>query len=214
MPIDRDHAFADGVAFARPKPAFFRILNWTAKSRAAQAWAQFDRSAKVAKGCLLGPNAWCINSLGKPDNITLAARVVCRGVLRLEQFGEGRIIVGEDSYLGDDTLLSSAVGIEIGQRVLIAHGVQIFDNDSHPLDAAARRRDFLALTQGGKREPISARPIRIGDDAWIGLQALIMKGVTIGEGAVVAAGAVVARDVPPGAVVAGNPAVLVKTIGA
>jgi acetyltransferase-like isoleucine patch superfamily enzyme len=212
MPIDRDHAFADGVGYARPKPALFRVLNWTAPSRAARAWAQFDRGAHVTKGCLLGPNAWCVNSLKQPERIALAARVVCRGLLRLEQFGEGRITVGEDSYLGDDTLLSSAIGIEIGRRVLVAHGVQIFDNDSHPLDPEARRRDFLALTQGGKREPISAGPIRIGDDAWIGMQALVMKGVTIGEGAVVAAGAVVARDVPAGAVVAGNPAVLVKTI--
>jgi acetyltransferase-like isoleucine patch superfamily enzyme len=131
----------------------------------------------------------------------------------VENFGVGRITIGEESYVGDDCLLSSATGIDVGARVLMAHGVQIFDNDSHPVDADSRRRDYRAVRSGGLREPVSMQPVRIGDDAWVGFGAVILKGVEIGRGAVVAAGSVVASDVPEGTVVAGNPARVVKIIG-
>ncbi len=62
-----------------------------------------------------------------------------------------------------------------------------------------------------KRWPITAKgPITIENEAWVGTAAIILSGVTIGEGAVVAAGAVVTRDVPAGAIVAGNPARIIK----
>ena len=138
--------------------------------------------------------------------------MICRGLLRVENFGVGQITIGEESYVGDDCLLSSAAGIELGARVLLAHGVQIFDNDSHPVDAEARRRDYLAVRSGGPREAVSTRPVHIGNDAWVGFGAVILKGAKIGRGAVVAAGSVVVSDVPDGAVVAGNPARVVKTI--
>lgn len=67
-------------------------------------------------------------------------------------------------------------------------------------------RDFHPLDQG---EEIR-RPVHIGKNAWIACQVTILKGVTIGEGAVVAAGSIVTRDVPPYTVVAGNPAKIVK----
>ena len=56
------------------------------------------------------------------------------------------------------------------------------------------------------------KPIRICDKAWVGMNTIILKGVTVGEGAVVAAGAVVTKDVPPWTVAAGNPACVVKHI--
>ena len=94
----------------------------------------------------------------------------------------------------------------------MAHGVQIFDSDSHPVDADSRRRDHRAVLSGGLREPVSMQPVRLRDDAWVGVGAVILKGVEIGRGAVVAAGSVVASDVPEGTVVAGNPARVVKMI--
>jgi acetyltransferase-like isoleucine patch superfamily enzyme len=212
MPLDRDHAFADGCAFGRPgKRPFFR-KPWTVEDRVAEAWAQYDRTAQLAPGVLLGPNAWCVNSPGEPDRITLAASVVCRGLLRIEKFGAGRIVIGANAYIGDDCLLSSAAGIEIGEHVLLAHGVQIFDNDSHPLDPAARVADYASVHDHGERGVIAAAPVRVGARAWIGFGAILLKGITIGENSVVAAGSVVTRDVPANSVVAGNPAAVVKTI--
>jgi len=87
--------------------------------------------------------------------------------------------------------------IEVGDRVLLGANVVITDTDFHPLDPAVRR----ATPQAGAHAPVV-----IEDDVFVGTQALILKGVHIGRGAVVGAGAVVTRAVPPGAVVAGNPA--------
>lgn len=212
MPINRDHAFADGPAFGRPKR---RLLGGSASSqevRAAEAWAQFDRYAQIAGGCLLGPNAWCVNSLAEPPRISLAENAVCRGLLRIEKFGSGRIVIGAHAYIGDDCLLSASAAIEIDEHVLVAHGVQIFDNDSHPLDAAARIGDYASVLDHGARGQIASAPIRIGRRVWVGFNALILKGVTIGADSVVAAGSVVTRDVPPSSVVAGNPASVIKSL--
>jgi acetyltransferase-like isoleucine patch superfamily enzyme len=213
MPINRDHAFADGPAFGRPKRRLLRGSASSQDSRAVEAWAQFDRHAQVAGGCLLGPNAWCVNSLAEPARISLAENAVCRGLLRIEKFGSGRIAIGAHTYIGDDCLLSASAAIEIGEHVLVAHGVQIFDNDSHPLDASARLGDYASVLDHSARGEIAAAPIRIGARAWIGFNVIILKGVTIGADSVVAAGSVVTRDIPAASVGAGNPAVVVKKLG-
>jgi acetyltransferase-like isoleucine patch superfamily enzyme len=212
MPFDRDHAFADGAAYARPSgwlPPWKRL---GPKARAVQAWARFDLHAQVGPGCRLGPHAWLVNRSGNRDSVRLGEGVICRGLLRIEEFGAGSIVIESQAYIGDDCLLSSSSSIEVGHHTLIAHGVQIFDNDSHPLDPAARCHDYDAVRTGGARQEIAQAPIRIGARAWIGFNAIILKGVTIGENSVVAAGSVVTKSVPDNAIVAGNPAVIVKSI--
>jgi acetyltransferase-like isoleucine patch superfamily enzyme len=161
----------------------------------------------VDPGCLLGPSARCVNT-GPRDRVSLGSGVVCRGILRRETFGDGTLRVAADVYIGDDVIVSCCDRIEIGELTLLGHGVQIFDNDSHPLDADARAADWRAIRSGGARdaEAIGHAPVRIGRQAWIGLGSIVMKGVTVGDGAVIAAGSVVTADVPPGALVGGNPA--------
>ncbi|HXG48013.1 MAG TPA: DapH/DapD/GlmU-related protein [Methylomirabilota bacterium] len=88
--------------------------------------------------------------------------------------------------------------ITVGERCLIAGNVQIFDGHGHELSFPDVRR------RGDTKGP--AAPVTIGDDVWIGLNAIILPGVTIGDGSVVAAGSVVTKDVPPRVVVGGNPA--------
>ena len=212
MPVNPDHAFADGSAYARPAKRFFPGFSWGSEQRAAEAWRQFDKCCLIGNGCLLGPEAWCVNSSGDPHRITLADRVVCRGLLRIEKFGRGKITIGSNTYIGDDCLLSSAAEIAIGENVLIAHGVQIFDNDSHPVDPKARLQDYASLQTDGCRETIASAPIRIASGAWIGFNAILLKGITVGENSIVAAGSVVTKDVPANTIAAGNPAVLIKSI--
>jgi len=116
--------------------------------------------------------------------------------------------------VGDDTVLVGAVfmcaeHIRIGKRVVVSYNVTIADSDFHPRDPELRRRDAVAnapFGDKGSRPPVVARPVVIDDDAWIGIGAIVLKGVRIGAGARVAAGAVVTADVPAGATVAGNPA--------
>lgn len=110
--------------------------------------------------------------------------------------------IGDFSYTGYGVGITVGEKVTIGKHVRIANRVVIAGDDGHPLDPIARR-----TTPGS-----GTGSIVIDDDAWIGEAAVILKNVTIGEGAVVGAGAVVTGDVPPRCVVAGNPARVVKQL--
>jgi acetyltransferase-like isoleucine patch superfamily enzyme len=125
--------------------------------------------------------------------------------------------------IGDFTLLNGALvmaeeRIEIGSHCLISWNVGIADSDFHPLDAAQRRIDAHALAPFFKDRPprpkLRTAPVVIADNVWIGMNAVILKGVTIGENSVVAAGSVVTKSVPANVVVAGNPAIVTKELRA
>lgn len=126
----------------------------------------------------------------------------------------GHIVIGKDCFVGPNSRIWSGSSVTIGDRVLISHDVNIFDNDTHPFDPKARHQHFLSIRNGGHPSDITLgdQPVRIQNDAWIGAKAIILKGVTIGEGAVVAAGAVVTKDVAPYTVVAGNPARAIRSL--
>jgi acetyltransferase-like isoleucine patch superfamily enzyme len=111
--------------------------------------------------------------------------------------------VGDGSFIGHDCGFHIATAVTIGKHCLLARGVRVYDFDGHPIDAARRRA-------GESFPPDNSKPVVIGDDAWIGTGAIIVKGVTIGPRSIVAAGAVVTKDVPADVVVAGNPARVVK----
>ncbi|PYK38052.1 MAG: acyltransferase [Verrucomicrobia bacterium] len=104
--------------------------------------------------------------------------------------------------------------IDIGSHCLISWNVGIADSDFHPLEPAQRLIDAQALAPFFKDRParpkLKTAPVRIADNVWVGMNAVILKGVTIGENSIVAAGSVVTKSIPPNTVVAGNPAVIVK----
>ena len=112
--------------------------------------------------------------------------------------------------------------IQIDDDVTIAWGVWIYDHNSHSLDWKERVNDTARIREDIKAgrgfidsknwSVVDTKPIHICDKVWIGFNAIILKGVTIGEGAIVGAGAVVTKDVPPYTVVAGNPARVVKKL--
>jgi acetyltransferase-like isoleucine patch superfamily enzyme len=125
--------------------------------------------------------------------------------------------------VGDFTLLNGALVmaeefIRIGSHCLISWNVGIADSDFHPLAPAQRIIDAHAIAPFFKDRPprpeIRTAPVIISDNVWIGMNAVILKGVTIGENSVVAAGAVVTKSVPANVVVAGNPAVITKQLDA
>ncbi len=80
---------------------------------------------------------------------------------------------------------------------------------NHRLDRVSTFPAHLMFA-GAKMEPRPEKPTRIGNDVWVGLEAIILPGITIADGAVIAAGTVVTKDVPPYAVVGGNPATILK----
>jgi acetyltransferase-like isoleucine patch superfamily enzyme len=112
------------------------------------------------------------------------------------------LVIGEDVGVSGCTI-SAMCSIRIGDRVLLGSGCIIADSDAHPLHPLDRRYNLSGAV---------SKPIVIEDDVFIGMRAIILKGVRVGQGSVVGAGAVVTRDVPPMVVVAGNPAVVVKEL--
>lgn len=110
----------------------------------------------------------------------------------------GRLEVGNQTFINYGADITATKLIKIGSNCLIGTGVNILDNDFH--DVADHHR-FP-----------EARPVIIGDGVWIGNHAIILPGVTLGDEAVVGAGSVVTSSVPSRAVVAGNPARLIKNL--
>lgn len=124
----------------------------------------------------------------------------------------GVVEVGDDSTLVG-VVFMCAESVRIGRRVIVSYNVTIADSDFHPRNPEARKRDAMANAPEGDRAhrpAVVAKPVVIEDDVWIGIGAIILKGVRIGRGARIGAGAVVAKDVPAGATVVGNPARLVE----
>jgi acetyltransferase-like isoleucine patch superfamily enzyme len=158
----------------------------------------------------LGRSARIRNIVGNSEAISIGSGSIVMG--ELLTFAHGKIFIGEWCYVGEGSRLWSATSIQIHDRVLIAHGVNIFDSLTHPIDAAKRHEQFKQIaTVGHPRQiDLGERPVVIHDDAWIGAGALVLRGVTIGQRAIVAAGAVVTKDVPANSIVAGNPAIIVR----
>lgn len=113
-------------------------------------------------------------------------------------FEHGRLIIGDRTFINYGVDIAATGLVSIGADCLIGTHVSIIDNDFHGL------ADRLQMP--------SPKPVTIGDNVWIGNRAIILPGVTIGDGAVVGAGSVVTRDVPARTVVAGNPARVLREL--
>jgi acetyltransferase-like isoleucine patch superfamily enzyme len=122
------------------------------------------------------------------------------------------IVIGRNTFIGG-SLIASASRIEVGDDVLISWGCNIVDHNSHAIGWAQRKQDVRDWYHGIKDwTHVVVKPVRICDRAWIGLNVIVLKGVEIGEGAVVAAGSVVTKSIPPWSIAAGNPAKVIREI--
>ncbi|MGZ3438029.1 MAG: acyltransferase, partial [Polyangia bacterium] len=131
------------------------------------------------------------------DGVHLSGRSTFAGALRNDG-RRPRLIVGDETYLGHRLIISADDEVAIGAHVHVADDVYLCGYDAHPMDPIARRSAPGAVDYTGQSR------IVIEDDAWICQGTMILKGVRIGAGAVVGAHAVVTKDVPAGAIVAGN----------
>ena len=110
----------------------------------------------------------------------------------------------EDIATGIDIYITTRCGLRIGKGTMIGHQVKIMDYDGHPILRQSNKEILDDGGYGGKK-----RPIMIGQNVWIGFRSTILKGVNIGEGAIIGANSVVTKDVPPFAMAAGNPAKII-----
>lgn len=157
-------------------------------------WAGI-RGVDLAKDVIIYPGALLLRY---PRHIRLGSRALLKSGSHICPCNtNARIRIGNRTSIGFHTLIYASAMIEIGDDCQIAPFVYIVDSN-HGIDKSTRIN----------MQPNIAKPISICDDVWIGAHAVVLPGVTIGKGAVIAAGAVVNRDVPPYAIVGGVPAKL------
>ena len=170
------------------------IQRWR-RWRLARRGLRLDRSCYVGPGLSLGMD----NRKGIEGIVEVADSCELNQGVELNPWG-GSIRLARRVWLGPYVVIYGHGGVEIGEQSLIGmHCTIVSSNHTVP-----------ALSTLIRDVPDELRPTKIGRDVWIGANAVVLGGVTIGDGAVVAAGAVVSRDVEPGFVVAGNPAAAVK----
>lgn len=117
------------------------------------------------------------------------------------------VSIGDSTYLGDNVFFNCLLAnVIIGSFVIVADDV-LFITGNHRFDIVGKR---ICEISNEEKKPEDDKNIIIQDDVWIGSRSIILKGVTIGEGAIVGAGSVVTKDVPPYTIVAGNPARPIK----
>lgn len=180
-------------------------LAWRRRVAAAQG-VVFGSNLRLAPGVDFNPGGAFKNSFRlKPPR----GRIVLGDSVWIERGAvlwafDGSIRLGRNVYLGPYTTIYGHGGVEIGEDSLVSMKVTIVSsNHGVPPEGGSIRK-----------APDELLPTKIGRDVWIGANAVVLGGVTIGDGAVIAAGSVVHRDVAPGTIVAGVPARVVKRRGA
>lgn len=108
-----------------------------------------------------------------------------------------KLSIGDHTYINRSSSIDCTLSVTIGDLCAISDNVQILDSDFH-------------VVSTGNYTSVACQPITIGNHVWIGRSAIILKGVTIGDGAIIGAGSVVTRSVPPKCLVAGIPARIIK----
>lgn len=131
----------------------------------------------------------------------------------VNETAESMIDIKNNVFIGGNTIIDCMNEIKILDNVLISYECILSDHDSHSIDSSKRVND-LSRFQSDKMiwKEVDNKKITIEKNAWIGMRSIILKGVTIGEGSIVAAGSVVTKDVPSYTLVAGNPAIFKKKL--
>ncbi len=178
--------------FGRLGPGFLSLLG-------------LDRRRQVAdlsSTAVVSHEASVENLSGLRERIKIGANSFIRGRLLTYAHG-GRIEIGEWCYVGVRSEIWSMESVVIGNRVLIAHDVNVHDGTAHSMDPCERHKHFRHIIEKGHPRlamdlpGVSSAPVVIEDDVWISFGAIILKGVRIGAGSVIAAGSIVTEDVPP-----------------
>jgi acetyltransferase-like isoleucine patch superfamily enzyme len=183
-----------------------RLSTWRAKLKLRLMSCSFGNNFKVDGTLWVQANRKGTIRIG--DNVRINSRfgsnlVGLTNPAIFQCLDEGVITIGNNSGLSS-AVLSARASITIGDNVMVGGNVRIFDHNYHSLDFRKRRN--LAEDQPDcKRSPVV-----IGNDVFIGTNAMILKGVTLGDRAIIGAGSVVSCDVPADEVWAGNPARCVR----
>ena len=175
----------------RPSEFIWRIKKRLNRNSIGEYLLGYWFSRKLNKHGIIIVSSWppmpkVINKGGKIE----AENCQFYGGVRIEIGKNGVLSIGNGTYINRNTLIICHDKIDIGRDCKISWDVIIMDTDQHPI----------------KGKTIENRPVYIEDNAWIGCRCIILKGVRIGKGAIIAAGSVVTKDVPPWTIFGGVPA--------
>lgn len=194
---------------------YLQIKNIIEFGENLERYQVFYHQANIHSSVKILQNATVENLSGNPHLIKIGENSVIRGEIVIFAHA-GKIDIGKDCYIGEGTRIWSADSITIGDRVYIAHNVNIHDTNSHSVNPVLRYNHFVKIMSEGHPAlndvDIKSKSIFIEDDVWVGFNSTILKGVKIGKGSVIAACSVVTKDVPEFVIVAGNPARIIKKL--
>lgn len=176
-------------------------------------------SASVKRHAVVGPDfhpgpTTRVSNAGRQDSVRIGHHVTLLDD-ELRCYSGGSISVGNFVWMSLRGQIIAAERVEIGDYCIFGRDVYISDTNEHPIDPAVRREQTVALLRDGiepDRSMAKSAPVIIGNDVWVGERSAILKGVIVGDGAIIAAMSVVTKSVPSRVVVAGNPARVVKTL--
>lgn len=170
------------------------------------AWVNCE-DASIHKSCHFGMPVNLIGqgkvsiAKGSMFGWKLSPRLGNGKIMIQAQTSNSEIFIGEEARCNNNVSIISCESIRIGRRCLIADMVSIFDCDFHGIEIEKR------TTSSGKTDPVI-----IGDDVWLGRRVMVLKGVTIGNGSVIAAGSVVTSSIPERVIAGGVPAKVIRPI--
>jgi acetyltransferase-like isoleucine patch superfamily enzyme len=188
-----------------------RLAHYDTFESATHDGARWHGIATVGRAVVFYGDA-SVSNEAERDRLNIGDFCCIRGEILV--CDNGAFTMGSHSFVGQGSRIWCRNSVTIGSHVLISHLVDVHDSDSHSFDWQERRDETVRRFEKKVNQPLSASvacaPVLIEDYAWIGFKSSILKGVTIGRGAIVAAGSVVTSDVPPFTLVAGNPARIVR----
>ncbi|GEC58300.1 acetyltransferase-like isoleucine patch superfamily enzyme [Bradyrhizobium japonicum] len=171
--------------------------------------SRFSGAVRVGRGSTI---AWRRIRRAAGNDLSVGEGSIVHADINFEETG-GRIQIGSRTFIGRSNLVCYR-SLTIGDDVIMSWGITIVDHDSHSIDWMDRRNDVREWAARRKNwDKIANAPVVISDRAWIGFNVSILKGVSIGTGAVIGACSVVTRDIPPYSLAVGNPARVIRLLG-
>jgi acetyltransferase-like isoleucine patch superfamily enzyme len=151
------------------------------------------------------------NRSGDPSRVTIGDH--CNLNVDIYCEARGRVEIGSHVFMNSKTKIRCDHEVRIGDRCMFGPDVRIWDTNNHPMSVAARRIQAVQICQKTVDSyEAGGAPVRIGNDVWLGMEVVVLAGVSIGNGSVIGARAVVTSDIPPMSFAAGVPAKVIRSI--